>query len=53
MEEVLECGECGDVFSSEKTLEKHADVEHGGKNVEFIEGGRSKGFFTKIKEKVA
>lgn len=53
MEEVLECGECGDVFSSEETLEKHANFEHNGKDVKFIEGGTSKGIFTKIREKLA
>lgn len=41
MEEVLECNECGKVFSMEETLEKHANREHGTNKIE-----KDKGLFS-------
>lgn len=46
MEELFECGECGDVFSTEDTLKKHAGLEHGNSKVE-IKDGRKTGSFLK------
>ncbi len=40
MAEVLECTECGKVFSKEETVEKHAKRVHGTDKVE-----REKGLF--------
>lgn len=34
MAEVLECTECGKVFSKEETVEKHAKRVHGTEEVE-------------------
>lgn len=47
MEEVLECGECGEVFSSEETLKKHAGFKHGRKNVEIKDGRAGPGLITR------
>jgi uncharacterized C2H2 Zn-finger protein len=41
MEEVLECNECGKVFSIEETLEKHAQRIHGTGRIE-----KDKGLFS-------
>jgi uncharacterized C2H2 Zn-finger protein len=52
MEEVLECGSCGDVFSSEETLKKHADFKHGHKKVEIKDGRAGEGLFSRILKKL-
>ena len=39
MAEVLECTECGKVFSTEETVEKHANRVHGTKQVIEEDGG--------------
>ncbi len=39
MTEVLECTECGKVFSTEETVEKHANRAHGTKKVIEEKGG--------------
>lgn len=52
MEEVLECGSCGDVFSSEETLKKHANIEHGHKNVEIKDGRASEGLLSRFVKKL-
>lgn len=52
MEEVLECGECGEVFSSEETLKKHAGFQHGNKNVEIKDGRAGKGLLAGLKARI-
>ncbi|MFB6174604.1 MAG: hypothetical protein ABEJ87_01345 [Candidatus Nanohalobium sp.] len=52
MKELLECGECGEVFSSEEALKKHAGFQHGKRNVEIKEGVRSGGFLSGIWRKL-
>jgi uncharacterized C2H2 Zn-finger protein len=52
MDEVLECGECGEVFSSEETLKKHADFQHGHRNVEIRDGKAGEGLLSKISGKI-
>lgn len=39
MAEILECTECGKVFSTEETVEKHADRVHGKNEVIEENGG--------------
>lgn len=52
MDEVLECGECGEVFSSEETLKKHANFQHGHRNVEIKDGRASEGILSRISGKI-
>ncbi len=52
MEEVLECGECGEVFSTEDTLLKHAELVHGNEDVEIREGRANKSVFSSLVDKL-
>jgi len=52
MDEVLECGACGEVFSSEETLKKHADFQHGHTNVEIKDGRAGEGLLSRISGKI-
>jgi len=48
MEELFECGKCGEVFSSKETLKKHAGFEHNNKNVEINDGRASEGLLKSV-----
>ncbi|MFB6180765.1 MAG: C2H2-type zinc finger protein [Candidatus Nanohalobium sp.] len=50
-DDVLECGDCGKVFSSEKALKKHAGMMHGTEDVEVLDARRGEGLVASLKKK--